>query len=63
MDRKRVTKCKMTDPGDNGFVPGTPAYRIGLVWPLTLEAVSLGKRYDAQQRLQRHVVRLVRRGR
>jgi len=41
-------------------VPGTPGERMGMVWPLTVEAISIGGKLDAEQRLQRHVVRFVR---
>ena len=61
MDRKHTVKYRMTDRRTDDFVPGTPAERIALVWPLTLEVTSLSKRYDAKRRLQRHVTRIVRR--
>jgi len=51
----------MADSRNYDLVPGTPAERIALVWPLTLEATSLNKRYDAKRKLQRHVTRIVRR--
>ena len=41
-------------------VPGTMAERIGMVWPLTAEIVSIGGRLDAERRLQRHVAVLSR---
>jgi len=41
-------------------VPGTMAERIGMVWPLTAEIVSIGGRLDAERRLQRHVAVLAR---
>ncbi len=44
-------------------VPGTPAERIAMVWPLTVEACSLGKDFDAQSRLPRSVVRVLPLGR
>jgi hypothetical protein len=37
--------------GSSGYVPGTMSERIALVWPLTCEVVSLGKKYDVEQRL------------
>ena len=40
-------------------VPGTMGERIHLAWDLTAELCSLGGTYDAQQRLQRHVARVV----
>lgn len=37
-----------------------PEGRIKLVWTLTKEVTSLGNKYDAEQRLQRHITRLIR---
>ena len=61
MDRKRITIRNLSDRRNDDFIPGSVAYRIGLVWPLTREAASLSKRHDAERRLQRHVARVVRR--
>ena len=61
MNRKHRAKYRMSDHLNDDYVPGTPADRIGLVWPLTREILSLNKKHDAEQRLQRHVTRLVRR--
>jgi len=36
----------MSDRRRDDFVAGTPAERIGLVWPLTREVASLSKRHD-----------------
>lgn len=36
------------------------AERIAMVWPLTVEAASLSKRHNVEQRLQRHVTKLIR---
>ena len=57
---KKITVIHKSDPGNSGYVPGTPAERIAMVWPLTLEAVSLSGKYNAEQRLQRHIVNIVR---
>lgn len=62
MNKKQTAKYKMSDRRNDDFVPGTPEYRISLVWPLTREAVSLSKKYDPEQRLQRHITRLGRLG-
>jgi hypothetical protein len=43
----------------SGYVPGSMSERVALVWPLTCEVVSLGKKYDVEQRLQRHITRLI----
>jgi len=61
MDREKTAKYRMTDHWDDDYVPGTPEYRIGLVWPLTQEIASLSAKHDVERRLQRHVTCLVRR--
>jgi hypothetical protein len=60
MEKSQTRVSRMSDAPRNDVVPGTPAYRIGLVWPLTLEATSLSKSHDAERRLQRTVTRLIR---
>jgi len=52
----------MSERQNDDFVLGTPAERIAMVWPLTCEALSLSERYDTQQPMQRHVVRVIRPG-
>jgi hypothetical protein len=61
MDRKHVVKGQMTDHRNDDYVPGTPEERISLVWQLTREMAALSGNLDAEQRLQRHVTRLIRR--
>ena len=64
MDRTRVAVRTLRDVrDDHGYVPGTMEERFALVWQLTREACALGGRYDAERRLQRHITRVVRRGR
>ena len=63
--KKRVVtlrRLRMSDP-EAQFdppVPGTMEARLEMVWPLTLEALALGGKGNAEQRLQRHVTRLIR---
>ncbi len=61
MNRKHTTIHRMTDHWNDDYVPGTPEYRISLVWPLTREIASLSVKHDAERRLQRHITCLVRR--
>lgn len=61
MNRKHTAIYRMSDRRNDDIVPGTPADRIRLVWPLTREIASLSKKHDAERRLQRHVTRLGRR--
>ncbi len=62
MERKKIAIHRMSERRNDDFVPGTPAYRIGLVWQLTCEALSLNENVDTEQPLLRHVVRIVRHG-
>jgi len=59
---KRITiiRQKLADRENSGFVPGTMEERISMVWPLTCEAVSLSKKYNVEQPLQRHIINIVR---
>lgn len=43
------------------FVPGTMSERLEMVWPLTVEVVSLSGIYNVEQRLRRDVAVLKRR--
>ena len=55
---------RLGDPPDESFVDGlTPAERMELVWPLTLQAWSFMQGTEGEPRLQRHAVRVVRRAR
>jgi len=56
---KTISVIRQSAPENTGFVPGSASERLALVWPLTEEAVSLSKKYDAEQRLQRHITRLI----
>ena len=58
----RVTK--LSDQGREGDLRDTtPAERLGMMWQLALDAWTFVEQFDAQSRLPRHVVRVVRRGR
>ena len=61
MEKDVISIRRMADLAHDGFVPGTPAERISLVWPLTCEVLSLSKQYDVERRLQRDVTRIIRR--
>jgi len=61
MDKTHTVLLRMSDVRTNEVVPGTPAERIGLVWPLTREVASLSKSHNVEQRLQRHVTSITRR--
>jgi hypothetical protein len=61
MDRTHTVTLRMAATRRDDVVPGTPAERLGLVWPLTREVASLSKNHDVEQRLQRHVASVGRR--
>lgn len=46
---------------EKDFAGTTPAERIGMVWPLTLEAWAFRGMTDAESRLPRHLVSIQRR--
>lgn len=56
---KSISIITQSDHRNSGYVPGSVNDRIALVWPLTCEAVSLSKKYDVEQPLQRHITRLI----
>lgn len=52
---------RLHDPEDEAYVKSlSPAERIAMVWPLTLQAWAFKEGLDHEPRLQRHVVRIVR---
>jgi hypothetical protein len=53
--KKTISMRHKSDCTNDSFVQGTFSERIGFVWPLTLEVVSLSRKFDAERRLQRHV--------
>ncbi len=63
MDRSaiavRVSHLKLQGT-EKDFADTTPAERIGMVWPLTLDAWAFRGMTDAQSRLPRHLVRVQR---
>ncbi len=66
MERRDVTIriSRLHDQGTETDLEGTtPAERIGMMWQLALDASAFIGETDAQSRLPRHVVRVIRRGR
>ncbi|MGD0015954.1 MAG: hypothetical protein ABSC38_00295 [Verrucomicrobiia bacterium] len=63
LDRQAVTKSTLQQHEDDNFVPGTIEERVLMVWPITREVAALSPKHDVERRLQRHVVRVERRGR
>lgn len=62
MDRTIVHRTTLDQQGRDAGVPAaTPVERIMMVWPLTLTAWAFKEPNVVQPRLQRHVVRTIRR--
>jgi len=57
---KTISVVRQSDHINSGYVPGSMSERVSLVWQLTCEAVSLSKKYNVEQRLQRHIVKVIR---
>ena len=62
LQKDRARLRKLSDDDDD-FVDASPVERLSMMWELTAELWSLRGQDCAQQRLQRHVARLVRQGR
>jgi hypothetical protein len=63
LDRQTITKSALHDHTDDNYVPGTIEERVLMVWPITREIAALSPQHDVERRLQRNVVRVVRRER
>lgn len=62
LNKQKVQILKLRDAvtTEDEYVAGTPAFRFGIVWDLTLDVLAFQRDFDAESRLQRHVVRLIR---
>ena len=62
LDRKTIVRKTFEEmKNDTNFVPGSMAERLSMVWDLTRDAWAFVRDGNAERRLQRHVVVLVRR--
>ena len=58
----KIYRTKNGDiPQDDGYIEAEPSYLIGIMWELTRDAWAVTGKDDAERRLQRHIVRFVRR--
>ena len=55
MEKTITRKGKLATHTDDNYVPGTAEERIGMVWQITREIVSLSPYHNAERRLQRHI--------
>lgn len=58
LDKNHVKLIKMSHQEDS-FVAGTLTQRVGIIWELIQELLSLRNRQDAERRLQRDVAVLI----
>lgn len=63
LNRNIIKTGKLSEHQDDNYVTASMEERIGLMWPLTQEAASLSPQHDVEQRLQRHIGVLTKRGR
>ncbi len=63
LDRSVTKLDRLGNDENDGYVEADPSTRFGMVWELTLDAWAFMGKKDAEQRLQRDVTHLVRRGR
>ena len=53
---------KLKDQDDiEGLKNISPGDRIGMVWPITMDAWAFNKQGNAESRLQRHIIHIYRR--
>lgn len=58
-DRNKITKKSLSEEGIEAPIQASPGKLINMVWPLTKEVYSLNKKFNVKQRLQRHLVKLI----
>ena len=56
---RSVGVLKQAGEPDSDFVDAPPEVLLGFMWELTVEMYSLGGDFDAEQRLQRNVTKLI----
>lgn len=61
MDRGHVEVTNLAHQGGDDFVAAPAADCLSMVWPLTIDAWAFKDPEVVESRLQRHVVRVVRR--
>ncbi len=61
VDRSKARLLWMSESDYFGFVEGTPAERLAIMWPLTYEAFAL-MGYDVDAPLRRDIAKLIRPG-
>ena len=59
VDRKQVKIIRDMKKDIPCAVILSPAESLGMMWDLTKEVYSLSGKYDVESRLQRHIVRVI----
>ena len=62
LNRQIIKSSKLSEHQDNNYFDASMTERIGMVWPLTQEVGSLSPQHNVEQRLQRHIGVLTKRG-
>jgi len=60
VDRSVAVLKKIGSVPDSDHVNGRPEVLVGFMWELTMEVYSLRGNFDAEQRLQRNITKLIR---
>ena len=61
MNRRQIARYRShAEADDGGYMPGTAAERLSAVWELTRDVWAFFQEANAERRLQRDVVVLVR---
>jgi len=61
---EQIMRRQLKDHDDTGYVEGTPAERMAMVWEITKNVWAFrDPKFDAEQSLQRNVTKLIRRKR
>jgi len=59
---KQIIRRQLKDHDDTGYVDATPAQRIAMVWEITKNVWAFkDPNFSAEQPLQRHATKLIRR--
>ena len=60
VDRSIAVLKNSDSAPDNDLVDAPPEVLVGFIWELTKEIYSLRGNFDAEQRLQRNITKLIR---
>lgn len=58
---RNVVKISRKNDNDDGYIDADPAMLFSMVWDITCDLWAFSGRNDAERRLQRNVVNIIRR--